>query len=54
MWISKKKLYRKLDDAKFESYMNGLNEEREADQWKRIYKLEQQVKKLKKTIKEGY
>jgi hypothetical protein len=34
--------------------MDALGEKRESDQSQRIAKLEQQVKKLKKQIKEGY
>lgn len=54
MWIRKKKFQQKLDDVKFSSYMDALDEKRELNQQQRIYKLEKQVKKLKKQIKKGY
>lgn len=50
MWISKKKLL----NIKQEAFIKSLNDRDETEQWNSIAKLEKQVKKLKKQIKEGY
>lgn len=50
MWISKKKLQEKLRDERVKAYEH----EQESEQWTKIYKLEKQVKKLKKQVKNGY
>ena len=50
MFISKKKLEAKLRAERIGSY----EQQQEHEQWDRILKLEQQVKKLKKQIKNGY
>jgi hypothetical protein len=54
MWISKKKFQQELNKAKNQSFMEGMDHNTELEQWDRIEKLEKQVKKLKKIIKEGY
>jgi hypothetical protein len=50
MFISKKKLEEKLRQERAVSY----ERQQEHEQWDRILKLEEQVKKLKKQIKQGY
>jgi len=50
MFISKKKLQEKLRDERMKAYES----EQEQEQWTKIYKLEKQVKKLKKQVKNGW
>lgn len=50
MFMSKKKLEKKLRDERLKAY----NDQQESEQWEKIYKLENDVKKLKKQIKNGY
>ena len=54
MWITKKK----LDRIKTQEYVRAMKDEmtssEEYEQTKRIAKLEKQVKKLKKAIKNGW
>lgn len=50
MWISKKKYENQLWETKRKA-MDAMHEN---EQWDRIEKLEKQVKKLKKRVKNGY
>lgn len=50
MFISKKKLQDKLRAERIKAF----EQEQENDQWEKIHKLERQVKKLKKQVKNGY
>lgn len=50
MWISKKKLEKKLREERIKSY----DDQQESEQWEKIYKLEKEVKKLKKAVKNGW
>lgn len=50
MFISKKKLNEKLRDERVKAY----EAEQESEQWTKIYKLEKDVKKLKKAVKNGW
>ena len=50
MFISKKKLEEKLRKERSVSY----ERQQEHEQWDRILKLEEQVKKLKKIVRKGY
>lgn len=50
MFISKKKLANKLREERMKSY----NDQQEQEQWDKIYKLEKQVKKLAKAVKNGW
>lgn len=50
MWISKKKLETQLRAERVKAFES----EQEHEQWQKIYKLERQVKKLKKQVKNGY
>ena len=54
MWISKKKLATKERELKHEAFLQSLKDEAEQRQWDDIQKLQKDVKKLKKIIKEGY
>ena len=54
MWISKKTLNKITHALDRQSFLNELREEDYIQQWEAIEKLEKQVKKLKKQIKEGY
>jgi hypothetical protein len=54
MWISKKKLKKLTAEVQGKAFIEGMDTQDEAQQWHRIEKLEKQVKKLKKAIKEGY
>lgn len=49
MWISKKKLESKLRAERIKAF----EQEQENEQWQKIYKLEKEVKKLKKIVREG-
>jgi hypothetical protein len=54
MWISKKKYEAEISKSKTDTFIEGMDAHDEREQWERIVKLEKQVKKLKKQIREGY
>lgn len=54
MWISKKKYELEQRKLKNDAFLESLKGHEEDDQWDRIRKLEKQVKKLKKIVKQGY
>lgn len=54
MWISKKKYEAAQRKLKSDSFLEALKDNEESEQWDRIRKLEKQVKKLKKQVKNGW
>ena len=54
MWINKKTVQKITNALDRQAFLNELREEDYFQQWEAIEKLEKQVKKLKKQIKEGY
>ena len=50
MFISKKTLQNKLREERNKAY----EQEQESEQWTKIYKLEKEVKKLKKIVRKTY
>ena len=54
MWISKKKYQARERDIKHEAFLESLKDESAQRQWEDIRKLQKQVKKLKKAIKNGW
>lgn len=53
MWISKKNLEKIKQETDRLAYIRGIDNDLEWKQDERINRLEKQVKKLKKVIKEG-
>jgi hypothetical protein len=54
MFISKKKLENKLREAKLETMREEWKSQQEIDQDERMAKIEKDIKKLKKWVKNGY
>jgi hypothetical protein len=54
MWISKKKYEARERDLKHEAFLESLRNDSQDRQWEDIEKLKKQVKKLKKTVKNGW
>lgn len=54
MWISKKKLESKLRETKVATMQEEWKSQQEIDQDKRMAKIEKDIKKLKKQVKNGY
>ena len=54
MWISKKKLESKLRETKLEAMRDEWKSQQEIDQDERMSKIEKDIKKLKKAVKNGW
>lgn len=54
MFISKKKLEAKLREAKLETMREEWKSQQEIDNDKRMEKIEKDIKKLKKAVKNGW
>lgn len=54
MWISKKKLENKLREVKVETMRDEWKSQQEIDQDQRMAKIEKDIKKLKKAVKNGW
>lgn len=54
MFISKKKLAKKLYENKLETMREEWRSQQEIDQDNRMAKIEKEIKKLKKQVKNGY
>jgi hypothetical protein len=54
MFISKKKLQEKLRDARLDTMREEWKSQQEIDQDMRMQKIEKDIKKLKKQVKNGY
>lgn len=54
MWISKKKYEDQQRKLRNDTFLEALREDSAMEQAQRISKLEKQVKKLKKIVREGY
>lgn len=54
MFISKKKLDQKLRETKLEAMREEWKSQQEIDQDERMRKIEKDIKKLKKIVREGY
>jgi hypothetical protein len=54
MWISKKKLESKLRETRLDTMREEWKSQQEIDQDERMAKIEKDIKKLKKQVKNGY